>query len=514
MINLANSPIIVSGAFFAAAVETLKEFNHLGQSVLAKHNIDSIDRKSFYPNQLRVDLFQAVYERFGDAGLTWVGLESPRQFISLEDIERSPLRIRLNEHEFLFDNGLLANPIELDRFFDNFLNAYCEEVTKILVASTLKADYLVGQFLRRHPSGLPLHYLVQLNSKLPKNCSPWSRGTVQYNLRLSLPEGWDFQLTLNKELTQELVSHSEYFFDLVIMPMAADQNRAFCILKDRLECREALLKAALDHTFKQEQALKRVHEKTMESIRYAAAVQLNQLPKVSPKHGFKDFAVLWEPKDTIGGDTWWVSSEDSPGPVTLAVIDCTGHGVPGAMTAMLVSNTLNRLFAENPFCTLEAAAAGIGQALSQSFGSFDKNSDVANGCDLVLIQQVPQSHQLRLGLAGIDVMHYRRAQKTLDWVESPRNGISANPSADLPLKIRHIDYSVGDRLLISTDGLTDQVGGEERLRSFGYGRTNAIFESTQDKSVKEVAESLLVAMDAWRGIHERRDDVTLVCIDL
>jgi serine phosphatase RsbU (regulator of sigma subunit) len=69
-------------------------------------------------------------------------------------------------------------------------------------------------------------------------------------------------------------------------------------------------------------------------------------------------------------------------------------------------------------------------------------------------------------------------------------------------------------LLISTDGLTDQVGGEERLRSFGYGRTNAIFESTQDKSVKEVAESLLVAMDAWRGIHERRDDVTLVCIDL
>jgi serine phosphatase RsbU (regulator of sigma subunit) len=514
MIHLADSPIIVSGAFFAAAVETLKEFNHLGQSVLAKHNIDSIDRTLFYPNQLRFDLFQAVYERFGDAGLTWVGLESPRQFISLEEMERSQLRIRLNEPEFQFDNRLLANPVELDRFFDNFLNAYCEEVTKILVASTLKADYPVGQFLRRHPSGLPLHYLVQLNSKLPKNCSPWSRGTVQFNVRQVLPEGWDFQLSLNKELTHELVSHSEYFFDLVIMPMAPDQNRAYCILKDRLECREALLKAALDHTFKQEQALKRVHDKTMESIRYAAAVQQNQLPKVSQKHGFKDFAVLWEPKDTIGGDTWWLSSEDSPGPVTLAVIDCTGHGVPGAMTAMLVSNTLTRLFAEDPFCTLEAAAAGIGQALAQSFGSFDKNSDVANGCDLVLIQQGPRSHQLRLGLAGIDVMHYRRAQKTIDWVESPRNGISAKPSADLPMAIRNIDYSAGDRLLITTDGLTDQVGGGERLRSFGYGRTHAILGSSLDKSVHEVLDSLMVAMDTWRGTHERRDDVTLVCIDL
>jgi serine phosphatase RsbU (regulator of sigma subunit) len=274
------------------------------------------------------------------------------------------------------------------------------------------------------------------------------------------------------------------------------------------------LKAALDQTFKQEQALKLVHEKTMESIRYGAAVQLNQLPKVGPKHGFKDFAVLWEPKDTIGGDTWWLSSEDSPGPVTLALIDCTGHGVPGAMTAMLVNNTLSRLFAENPFCTLEAAAAGIGLALAQSFGSFDKNSDVANGCDLVLIQQVPESRQLRLGLAGIDVMHYRNAEKTLDWVESPRNGISAMPSVDLPMAIRHIDFSAGDRLLMTTDGLTDQVGGGERLRSFGYSRTKAVFESAQEKPVKAVVDDLLRAMDTWRGIQERRDDVTIVCIDL
>ncbi|PIT77427.1 PP2C family protein-serine/threonine phosphatase [Limnohabitans sp. B9-3] len=512
MINLANSSVMVSGAFFASAVATLKEFNHLGETVLAKHNIDSIDRSGFYPNQLRVDLFQAVYERFGEAGLTWVGWESPRQFFSIEDMHKSPVWLRLSAIKF--DDTLLTSPLELDQFFQTYLEAFCEGLSKILSASTLNADYPVGTFTLRHPSGLPLHYLLQVNTKLPKSYAMWSLGVNQFNLRTYLPEGWDFQIAINKDLTQELDSHSEYFYDLVIKPMAADQNQAFCTLTDRLECREALLKAALDQTFKQEQALKRVHEKTMESIRYAAAVQLNQLPKVSPKHGFKDFAVLWEPKDTIGGDTWWLSSEDSSGPVTLAVIDCTGHGVPGAMTAMLVSNTLTRLFAENPFCSLEAAAAGIGQALAQSFGSFDKNSDVANGCDLVLIQQVPQSRQLKLGLAGIDVMHYRSAQKALDWVESPRNGISAKPSADLPMAIHHIDYSVGDRLLITTDGLTDQVGGGERLRSFGYARTNAVFESTQDKSVHEVVEDLSMAMNIWRGIQDRRDDVTVVCIDL
>lgn len=234
---------------------------------------------------------------------------------------------------------------------------------------------------------------------------------------------------------------------------------------------------------------------------YGQVIQaVNSLVESPMQARMKDLAVRWKNKGFEN-------------PFVIRIGINTGYCNVG-MTAMLVSNTLTRLFAENPFCSLEAAAAGIGQALAQSFGSFDKNSDVANGCDLVLIQQVPQSRQLKLGLAGIDVMHYRSAQKALDWVESPRNGISAKPSADLPMAIHHIDYSVGDRLLITTDGLTDQVGGGERLRSFGYARTNAVFESTQDKSVHEVVEDLSMAMNIWRGIQDRRDDVTVVCIDL
>ena len=119
MLNLANSSVMVSGSFFKSAVETLKEFNHLGQKVLAKHNIDSIDGSVFYPNQLRVDLFQAVYERFGDAGLTWVGWQSPRQFVSMEDLHQYPTWLRLSAIKF--DEALRTNPVALDQFFQNYL---------------------------------------------------------------------------------------------------------------------------------------------------------------------------------------------------------------------------------------------------------------------------------------------------------------------------------------------------------------------------------------------------------
>ena len=428
MKNFADTTFLVSGAFFAAAVETLKEFNHLGQSVLAEHNIDAIDKTQFYPNGLRIDFFNAIYERFGEAGLAWVGAESPRYFFSDDQIKSTPLWIRVQEMKF--DAEIQSSADKLSQYFQKYMEIYCEELTNILIASTKNAEYPVGQFLIDHPSGRPLHYLIKINVKLPKIFSHWTRATAQTNSRIYLPEGWNFKLTINEELTRELDFYSEFYYDMAIFPMAPGENRATCTLNDRMEFREALLKAALNHSFKQEQALKVIHEKTMESIRYAAAVQKNQLPKVTPKHGFNDVAVRWEPKDTIGGDIWWLSAEDSAGPVTLALIDCTGHGVPGAMTATLVSNALTRLFAENPFCTLEDAMAGIGQSLAQSFGSFDNNSDVANGCDLVMIQKVPNSSQYRLGLAGINVMHYRRQSQMLDLVQSPRSGISAHPRKD------------------------------------------------------------------------------------
>jgi len=99
-------------------------------------------------------------------------------------------------------------------------------------------------------------------------------------------------------------------------------------------------------------------------------------------------------------------------------------------------------------------------------------------------------------------------------VQSPRSGISAHPRKDRAHEFRFIDYSAGDRLLLTTDGLTDQVGGEGRLRSFGYSRTKAILESSLNREVTEVADELIRAMDSWRGVNERRDDVTVICIDL
>ena len=56
-------------------------------------------------------------------------------------------------------------------------------------------------------------------------------------------------------------------------------------------------------------------------------MQRNQLPKLAQwQHKLRDLAIDWQPKDIIGGDIWWMSGAASDGPISIALIDCTGRG--------------------------------------------------------------------------------------------------------------------------------------------------------------------------------------------
>ena len=72
--------------------------------------------------------------------------------------------------------------------------------------------------------------------------------------------------------------------------------------------------------------LVRTRDEIDSSIRYAARLQNALLPKQYP--GDISFKVHWRPRDLVGGDIYFVHS--LPDRVYIAVVDCTGHGVPGA----------------------------------------------------------------------------------------------------------------------------------------------------------------------------------------
>ena len=79
-----------------------------------------------------------------------------------------------------------------------------------------------------------------------------------------------------------------------------------------------------------------------ESINSASLIQNAILPKIEcDNFGFNEFEYLWEPRDIVGGDFYWMDKKDEWTCFVLA--DCTGHGIPGAFMTLISSTLLDRI---------------------------------------------------------------------------------------------------------------------------------------------------------------------------
>ncbi|NDG41390.1 MAG: hypothetical protein EBY28_18925 [Betaproteobacteria bacterium] len=77
-----------------------------------------------------------------------------------------------------------------------------------------------------------------------------------------------------------------------------------------------------------------------------------------------------------------------------------------------------------------------------------------------------------------------------------------------------LSYDAGDRLLFVTDGVTDQIGGPQNPRAYGYKRMQEVFSNSVASSAAEVVQALMHSVGEWQGAQVRRDDVTILCVDL
>jgi serine phosphatase RsbU (regulator of sigma subunit) len=80
--------------------------------------------------------------------------------------------------------------------------------------------------------------------------------------------------------------------------------------------------------------------------------------------------------------------------------------------------------------------------------------------------------------------------------------------------ISQILFQKGDRLLIATDGITDQIGGVGIPRSFGFRRLQEAYLDTMSLSAKQATGVIYGKFENWQGNNMRRDDTTLICVDL
>jgi serine phosphatase RsbU (regulator of sigma subunit) len=267
----------------------------------------------------------------------------------------------------------------------------------------------------------------------------------------------------------------------------------------------------------QHQKLDQAHQLVVGSVNYASRLQRGQLPRqMRIDSRFASFASIWEPRDTIGGDLYWLSSSQHSGPFVLAVADCTGHGVPGAMLSLLVSNSLERIYANDSAEDPASALMSLDHYVRTGLNQDRPDSESDDGCDAAVLRIDRDKHTIefagaKLGLfqviANGEVIRHLAARCSLGYQD-------AIEDKDKPV-VQTIRYQAGDAFAIVTDGLTDQIGGTGAVKvSYGYKRIDAILKANCSQNAQTIADAVRADYAAWQGSESRRDDVTAVFFKL
>ena len=284
---------------------------------------------------------------------------------------------------------------------------------------------------------------------------------------------------------------------VLLLDMAKVYERQSVELQETLS-RVKLLNAKLEES----------QERIVESINYARVIQESILPrKVLIERLFSEWFALYSPRDIVGGDLYWL--REISGVVLLAVIDCTGHGVPGAFMTMTVNSVLNHVV--DTICYNDPARilAEMNRVLQKTlYLRRDGDSMVDAGLDIIVCCIDPGQQKLTYAGAGLSLFIF--ADNELREIKGGRSGIGYSGSDPDYRYANHVlSADAGAIFYATTDGFLDENGGS---KGFGFGRERFIQMVKQHAQhpLEQQKEHFERTLTEWRGSSKQRDDITMV----
>ncbi|MFK5894545.1 MAG: transporter substrate-binding domain-containing protein [Pseudomonadota bacterium] len=274
-------------------------------------------------------------------------------------------------------------------------------------------------------------------------------------------------------------------------------------------------KNAHDLLIKQQHEIQEIHKHTRESIEYAALIQSALIPdnKIF-RMFFQDSFAIWHPKDIVGGDIYLMEQINQQ-EIVIMVIDCTGHGVPGAFVTMLVKAVERQLTANlhseeniSPADMLAIFNRSIKHLLQQEDSSSISNA----GFDGSIFYYNKKDKFIRF--AGAHTPLYIIQNNELKIIKGDRHSIGYKRSdANFVFTDHQIDVSIATQIYLTTDGYLDQSGGEKGF-SFGKKRFSQLIMENRHESFADQQELLLYELQKYQKDYERNDDVTVIGIKI
>ncbi|MCS7004439.1 MAG: YfiR/HmsC family protein [Cytophagales bacterium] len=281
------------------------------------------------------------------------------------------------------------------------------------------------------------------------------------------------------------------------------------LLASEEELRQNLeeLQAIQERLAEQNVLLSQKNQQILYSIRYAQTIQKAVLPTKEERcRILKESFLIYLPKDIVSGDFFWISQHDNL--KIVGVIDCTGHGVPGAFMSLIGHSILNEIIVQNkvynPAEILNQLHSQVIQKLNQAAG---KNKD---GMDLGIAVLDYSDNKIKLHFAGAKNNLILFSKHQLIKINGDRKNIGGDPNSTRSYTCHTLEVFPDDVFYLASDGFADQANPSRK--SFGSHRFTKLLEEIHARSFSEQKEILLQELKLHQQYAEQRDDITLMGI--
>lgn len=264
----------------------------------------------------------------------------------------------------------------------------------------------------------------------------------------------------------------------------------------------------------QKDELEQMNKELLDSIRYAERLQKSILPNDRQLYSqLGRHALYFQPKDMLSGDFYWAQTiqTDRMHRVFIALADCTGHGVPGAMMSVLAINSLNEIMTDSIEAQPDFILSKLNQKIIRALQKGEETK-VMDGLDIGLVMIDFNTNELVYAGASRD-LYYQKGNILNRLKGQPESIAGFRVLSTFQYPQTSLSLNEADRFYLFTDGITDQFGGAKG-KKFKRIRFVQWLQNTTGVDIELQCNEWSSVMTEWKQDYAQVDDMSFLGVDL
>jgi DNA-binding response OmpR family regulator len=263
------------------------------------------------------------------------------------------------------------------------------------------------------------------------------------------------------------------------------------------------------------------------SIQYAQNIQKAILPPKCTIDSLGENFIVYKPKDIVSGDFYWYAdlSESLIQPEEkdsvsnfkqihiaykfLAVVDCTGHGVPGAFMSMIANTLLNEIVFSMKIYSPQIILKILQKKIKKTLHQIDSDND--EGMDIGICRFEKDNYTTRLTFSGAkhSLFYYCPPTKKLQVIKGSRASIGGFLyDQNENFQEETISLKQNDLIYMFTDGTICHI--KENGRKLGTSNFLSMITQNIDLPLDIQKEKI----EALFSSNKQLDDITVIGVKI